>query len=424
MTAGIRIQERPRASAGPARILLYSRAALFAFVVALAVSIIGSTGADTVSGRLGGDFPAFYAAGSIVADGDWADLYDPDRQIEAQAELFGDAEGSYLYFAYPPHAAPMYRPLAAVDYRVAYAIHTLVMAAALVVALALVRPMLRVAREHFELIATGALLCYPMLRAVTGGQNTALSLLAIAATWRLLDDERDVAAGLVLALLLYKPQLAVPLIGLALIARRWRAVAGAAAGAAVVWAFGAAVMGADWVGRWWGDVADFAAADADINGHNAISWIGVGDALFGAGSATAALIGWPLVAATVLGLVWLWSRPDVELATRVAVATTGVILISPHAMFYDAGLLVLPALVAIDRLPRLDPRTLRTIIFLWAAAWLHLLADPIGLAPLFLVTLATAAWTTHTLLRHPAPPAPHQTGSPPPSTRSAPTPAR
>ena len=120
------------------RVLLYSRAALLAVVAAFTISVIGATGADTVSGRLGGDFPAFYAAGSIVADGDWNELYSADRQVEAQSALFPEADGSYLYFAYPPHVAPLYRPLAALDYRLAYAVHTVAMVAALLVALSLI----------------------------------------------------------------------------------------------------------------------------------------------------------------------------------------------------------------------------------------------------------------------------------------------
>ena len=60
-------------------IKLYSRAALFAMVIAFTISVVGASGADGVSGRLGGDFPAFYAAGSIAArsSGVLVELPDP-----------------------------------------------------------------------------------------------------------------------------------------------------------------------------------------------------------------------------------------------------------------------------------------------------------------------------------------------------------
>jgi hypothetical protein len=376
-------------STRPSRLLLYSRAALFAVIAAFTISVVSATGADTVSGRLGGDFPAFYAAGSIVADGDWAELYAADRQREAQAALFPEADGSYLYFAYPPHVAPLYRPLAALDYRAAYAVHTIVMVAALMVALSLIRPMVAVVRDNFELVVTASLLFYPMLRAITGGQNTALSLLAIAATWRLLFNHQDVSAGFVLALLLYKPQLAIPLIGLLLIARRWRAVGAAGVGAAAVWAFGAVAMGTNWVSIWWSEVSGFAAADADVNGQNAVSWLGFAEAVAGAASPAARAIALPLMAATGLALIWVWRRPEFGLNIQIAAASLGIVMMSPHAMFYDAGLLVLAGIVVIDRL---GPRACLPIALGWAAAWLQIGAGGFGVAPLFFVIVAIAVW--------------------------------
>lgn len=373
------------AGSGTPRVKLYSRAVLAAVVAAFVISVVGASGADGVSGRLGGDFPAFYAAGSIVAEGDWHQLYEPERQLAAQTELFGDSEGSFLYFAYPPHAGAAYRPLAALPYRAAYAVHTVAMAAALVGALWLLRPVSRVVRSHFELVATASLLCYPMLRAVTGGQNTAMSLLAVAAVWRLVDDDRDVAAGLTLALLLYKPQLAVPIVGLLLVAGRWRAVAASLGGAAVLWGVGAALMGAGWLSTWWSDVSAFAELDADINGHNAVSWLGAAEAVFGSGSSTARLVAGPLMLATVVGAVMVWRRRDVALATQMAVAVCAALMVSPHAMFYDAALLVVPALVLVDRLGR---RAIGVLAALWVGSWTHLWADAVAVAPLFFVVVA------------------------------------
>jgi hypothetical protein len=381
---------------GAARILLYSRAALVALAAALVISVVGASGADGVSGRLGGDFPAFFAAGEIVADGDWTELYDPDRQLAAQEELFGDTEGSFLYFAYPPHVAPLYRPLAALPYRAAYAVHTLVMLAALVVALALIRPMVDLVRNHFELTVTITILSYPMLRATTGGQNTALSLLALAAMWRLLSDDHDIAAGFVLALLLYKPQLALPFVGLLLVSRRWQAIGGFAAGAGAVWSFSASLMGTQWVTGWWAEVSAFASLDADINGHNAISWLGAAEGIFGSGTAGALLVGWPLAAATALAAAFVWSRNEVGLAPKMAVGVFAAIMVSPHAMFYDAGLLVIPCVIVADRLGH---RAAVALAIAFTASWLHLGASAVGVAPLFFVIVGFGSWAVLTLAR-------------------------
>src|SRR5688500_11179655 len=107
-------------------------------------------------------------------------MYDSARQAEMQAGLFpNDDRDALLYFAYPPHTAIAYVPLSHLPYRASYALHTLLMVGALVAALQLVRPMVRLVDRHFELVAIASVAFYPMYRAITGGQNTALTLLLL-----------------------------------------------------------------------------------------------------------------------------------------------------------------------------------------------------------------------------------------------------
>ena len=394
MTAAVGTRSRSRRT--HLRIRLYTRAALFAVGTAFVITVLSATGADAVSGRLGGDFPAFYAAGSIISDGDWEHLYQPARQAEAQAALFPEADGSYLYFAYPPHAAVIYRPLAALDYRLAYAVNSLIMIGAVIWALALLRPMVGIVRRNFEQVVAATLLFYPMLRAVTGGQNTALSFLALAAVWRLLDDEHDEAAGLVIALLLFKPQFAIPLIGLMMVARRWRTVAASILGAVLVWGVGAATMGAGWLTMWWREASSFAAQDADVNANNAVSWLGFAQGMLGSDSNAALFLAGPLMVATTLGLIWVWHDDRLDLTTRMAVTTIGILLLSPHAMFYDVGLVVIAAVVVADRVGN---QVAIILAATWAFAWLQLGSDLVGFAPLFFVTAAVGLWLANELLR-------------------------
>ncbi len=378
------------------RARLYSRAAMFAVAVAFVVSIVGASGANSAAGRLGGDFPAFYSAGSIVAAGDWESLYEPDRQLEAQQELFEGSDSSYLYFAYPPYVASLYRPLAALDYRLAYAVHTLLMAAALVGALAVLRPVIPVLRRHTELLAIATLLFYPMLRAVTGGQNTGLTVLLLAVAWRALHDENDALAGVALGMLLYKPQLALPFLGVLLLARRWKATAAGAATGLVLWAFGAAVMGVGWLGGWWTQVSEFSSLDADINGYNAVSWLGFAQGWLGADSTAAVVLAAPLMLATAVGLSALWALRIATLNVRMALTIVGAIMLAPHAMFYDVGAIALAGLVAFDRLGR---RALIPVVAVWVLAWTQVLASPLGFAPLFFVLVPAGIWLGIALIR-------------------------
>ena len=79
-----------------------------------------------------------------------------------------------------------------------------------------------------------------------------------------------------------------------------------------------------------------------------------------------------------------------------ALTLVGVVLISPHAMFYDAGLLALAGLVAVERL---DRRATGFVGAAWVLAWLQGTAQTLGFAPLFFVVLAAAVWLTTRLVR-------------------------
>jgi len=68
------------------------------------------------------------------------------------------------------------------------------------------------------------------------------------------------------------------------------------------------------------------------------------------------------------------------------VALPAIVLISPHAMFYDAGLLVLP-IAALLTSRQIHLRY--AVIALWCAGFLDVAKEAVGLTPLFVVTIAT-----------------------------------
>ena len=64
------------------------------------------------------------------------------------------------------------------------------------------------------------------------------------------------------------------------------------------------------------------------------------------------------------------------------------LLMSPHAMFYDAGLLVITAVVALDRL---GSRVTAVLAAVWAGSWLQMGAAGLGFAPLFVLMVGGLA---------------------------------
>jgi len=291
-----------------------------------------------------------------------------------------------LYFAYPPHTALAYVPLSHLPYRLSYALHTMLMVGAMVAALYLVRPMLPLVDRHFELTVIGAISFYPMYRAITGGQNTALTLLLLAGSWRAVNARRDAVGGVLLGLLLFKPQFALPIIGLHLLARRWRVGLSAALTAFACWGVGAALLGFGWLGNWLDSVRFFSDLDARVNRRNAVSFLGVADTVFGVGDTRGRVVGATLALATVVALILLWrNHGRRDLCAPMIVALPAIVLISPHAMFYDAGLLVLP-LAALLAARHVHVR--QAAVVLWFAGLLDLAKHAVGLTPLFAVTIA------------------------------------
>ena len=364
-----------------------ARAVLLALALAFIVAVADGAGLGTdgtEGARLGGDYPAFHAAGSIVLDGDLAELYSPDRQQAAQSELGIDG---YLAFAYPPHVAWAYAPLAALGFRAGYVVHTVLMLGALVAAIRLVTPLVPALAGRAWPATAVALTFYPVLRAVGGGQNTALTVLVFAVVWRALADDREALAGVAAGLLLYRPQYALPLVGLMLLDRRWRAVAAAAAVGAVTWILTALAIGSNWVAEWLDAVVPFVDRDAEVNSANSISFIGWLDALTG-GSRVAVGLGAVLAGLVVLVLMRLWiasARPG--LAHRIGAVAAGVLLISPHTMYYDAGLLLVTAAAALA-LPLDRGRVLAAVALVWLAALSQTAADALGATPLAVVVIA------------------------------------
>jgi hypothetical protein len=360
-------------------------AVLAAVVVLLAVT--ADDGA-ALSGRLGGDYPAFYGAGRIAADGDWSHLYEASRQQQAQGTLV-DGSGGYLYFAYPPFVAAGYRVLAAVDYRWSYLLHTALMAAALWGAVVLWRRYLPFPVGTAAAV-TAALLFYPVLRAVPGGQNTALTMLLVAAAARLDGDGHDVAAGLAVALLLAKPQFGVPMLALLVVGRRWRMVAAGVGGAGVLYLAGAALAGFGWVGEWWSRANAFLDVDAGVNHANLISWQGFVEHLAGTGSTAGVVVGWGLALLTAAFAALFWLRhPHDSPAVRYSVAVAAIVLAAPHTMYYDGGVLLFPLVLLAAAAGRTGWMVAAA---LWAVSWGQLAADTLGWSPVFLVAVVVGGW--------------------------------
>ncbi len=87
-----------RSLLSPWRLKWYSRAAVLAIAIAFLAVVLTGSGNTTITGRIGGDYRAFYAAGEIVADGEIENLYSLQTQFDHQRKLLLEPH-EFLAFA-------------------------------------------------------------------------------------------------------------------------------------------------------------------------------------------------------------------------------------------------------------------------------------------------------------------------------------
>ena len=359
-------------------------------VATIAVATAGSAVAaftGDADARLGGDFPSFYGAGTIVLDGQGSDLYDSSIQQSVQSEQFDD--GRFLYFAYPPFTAVPYAALASLPYEAAYALHSLLGIAALIGAIVAFRPMARGMLDgptRLGVAAAAALLIYPVLRSVLGGQNATFTLLLLVLVARFDAYDRHMATGLAAAAMLYKPQFGLFVILVLVAGRRWRSVAWAGAGATGLYALGAAVIGGEWLRTWLDAVSAFGDENLVVYGDLMVSVLGWVQNVLGITTASyivtvivLAMIGIPIA-------IGVMSRRWREIPWY-AVAPL-IVLAAPSALYYDTALVLLTVGVS---LAWLRGFRLMATAFVIAMSWTQLPATTIGWSPLFLPVIWIAA---------------------------------
>ena len=304
---------------------------------------------DAAGNVVTGDFPAFYTAASLLHRGQGAALYNLQVQQATQAALLGHPLSTWQPYAYPPLLALWLSPSAAFPYLTAFYVHGALMAAALVLLLWRLRPLVNALCATPSAWLTTSLLVaswHPVVRTAMGGQNTVLSLALIAGFGAWTETGRPMAAGLCLGLLSYKPQL-VPLLALcALLRRQYVALGIAAVTALSHYLLGAFVAGAGWPLAWLHMISGYRQLEWASNRYTHISLWALCSQVLPAGWAETS------AAAATLAVIWLVSRRALDATVPwrsvFALGVAGTVLVSPHMQYYDAALLLLPVLLGLD----------------------------------------------------------------------------
>ncbi len=335
------------------------------------IAIIGAPNANYV------DFPQMWSAGGTVGT---ADLVDGARHGAWQIAN-GVLPG---FFAYPPGSAWLFAPLAALPLAAAFWVHALVMTA-LVAMAGLLGARCYGLAGRVGLVAAFA--WAPCMASAALGQNAALALVLVLLTIEGLRREDDWLAGLGTALLLYKPSLAVPLLALLLLRRRWPALAIAISGGGVWYLLGVAGAGGDWAWpRLWLDgLSHYYGVDTAGNVARTISIPGL---MQGHG------LPW-LPALIVAAAVAVAALPRLLRASAVEAGAGAVLVwlaISPHSLNYEAAL-ILPALlwaVGATGTGLAEPMRTRLVVLAFLVAPVYVVSNAVGFSVLAAITIAAA----------------------------------
>lgn len=320
---------------------------LWAYLIA---QVADAANGDTADRRE--DVVAYYAAGRLLQVGRGAALYDPDEVAETERSILGRPAGHHDGLAYmnPPFVAGLFRLLAELPYNWAQAVWFTLSVLGLFASLALLWPELRtLPRRWAAVFVLAALASFPVVWSLLYGQVSSFILLFWVLFYRGLKSGREMPAGVALAGVLIKPQLAlVPAVYL-VATRRWGALAVFAAAAAALVGASALLAGPE---------ATFVAyprfllesfgwqQEYGVDRAHMFGWSSFLPLLLPGASRAHVLLAAGTASAVTLGLaliVWRRGGEAHDTSQPMLALAAATILTSPHIHAQDLGILILPA---------------------------------------------------------------------------------
>jgi alpha-1,2-mannosyltransferase len=368
------------------RVRLVAVALLLASAIGFLYLVVTAHGGVDLQGRpLGTDFSNVYAAGSYVLDGHAAAAFDPPQQFARERTIFGDATQFYGWH-YPPFFLFIAAALAWMPYGVALAVwQAVTLGLYLLVMRAIVSPSPRAAGKGDDWLWLLLALAYPAVLINVGhGQNGFLTAALLGGALVIL-DRRPLIAGILLGLLVYKPQYGLMLPIVLAVSGRWKCFAAAATTAvlltiATTLTFGASVWPAFLAST---EFTRTVVLEQGNTGWHKIQSVFAWARMWGAPIPLAYVLQGGAIVAIAAALAWLWRGPA-SYPLKAAALCLATILATPYSFDYDMMLLA-PAIafVAVDGFARGFGPWEKTVL---AALWLVPLVAR-GVAQLSLIPL-------------------------------------
>ncbi len=309
-------------------------------IVLIAVLLWVGIGSNVIGMAYERDFLNLYTGGLLVRTGHLSDLYNFEVQAATQDRL---VPGLKLHFPFvrPPFYALLLAPLSLLPVKVAFPVWIL----------AQILGMLLVWAWAWRRFGPDSLVyCaffLPTSLGIAHGQDCIVLLLMMLAAWNFIENGRDRAAGLTLALTLFKFHLFLLLPIAMLLRKRWTMLTAYAAGGAALALASFFLVGPAGVQGYIDlltrrDIQTLSPSPEMMVGWNSIA-VNAGSLVSGLDSV------WfkGLLSALAVGIVG-WSALKVQEDARwFWTAILGSMMLSPHTYEYDVASLIIPASMAV-----------------------------------------------------------------------------
>jgi hypothetical protein len=304
----------------------------------------------------GADFCRLYTAGYMVRTGHAKLLYDTAAEAQYLNQLVGMASLP-LPFNHPSYEVLLYAPFSLFRFRTAYFAFLAFNLAILAIVFRMLRPRLNNLAGIVPWLPAAMFLSFlPIAATLLEGQDSIVFLTLLTAAAISLDRDREMTAGALVGIGLFRSQLVLPIAFLFFVWRRWRFTAGFALTSAVAGAISLSLVGfaqARIYARSIASVSLFSTGD-DLfkNGINPVRMANLRGLIVGvAGTRFPAF--WIQAVTVILSaaaLLWVASRAPAKKgmdALLVAIAASAVV--SYHLFIYDMSVLLIPVAVILSR---------------------------------------------------------------------------
>jgi alpha-1,2-mannosyltransferase len=321
------------------------------------------------------DFRLAYAAATVGIRSGYSHLYDLGAQKLA-IESLGSSFNAQPFIS-PPPLAWLATPLLALPFEAALIVWTILLVAALGVTWYVLAPGSGLARAAHLVLLLGV---FPVAFGVMVGQPGAWVAAAVATSWWLMRRDRPVWAGVVLSLIVLKPQLALLVPLCLLVSGHARTFGGWLVATFLIGLVALILLGPEGVARYRDVLAQTQTPDWDITRRYSISGpLGLGPIL----TVTQ-------VAVVVVTLLAAWRRRGSGPELPMAAGIVGSLLATPYLGFQDFLMLIVAGWLVVRGGATTWQVALLVVGYVLLELSLVVLAIPILLAEG--VLLASLAW--------------------------------